>query len=231
MSLYLWINLLSVAGPFFLSFDKKVAFFKKWKTIFPGIIVVGIIFLIWDQYFTQNGIWGFNEDYLSGIFIGDLPLEECLFFLTVPYSCLFIYECLKAYFPKMKVSGFTFLFNLTFSLTGIVLAIIYHDNWYTFSAMLGASILNLIVYFGFTPSWYKHFTITFIVAFIPFVLVNGWLTGSFTDAPVVWYSSEHIIGTRIGTIPVEDNYYNLLMLLPIVFIHEGLQVLLARKKA
>lgn len=230
MSLYLWINILSFAGPFFLSFDKKVAFFKKWKTLFPGIIIVGIIFLIWDQYFTENLIWGFNKAYLTGIYFGDLPLEECLFFFTVPYACVFIYECLKAYIPVLKITGFVYVFSLFFSLTGIVLAIVFSENWYTFWALLLASLLNLVVFFGFSFKWYNHFVFAFLIAFIPFLIVNGILTGGFTDEPIVWYNENHIMGARIGTIPVEDNYYNLLMLLPIVLIHEGLQSVF-RKKA
>jgi lycopene cyclase domain-containing protein len=61
--------------------------------------------------------------------------------------------------------------------------------------------------------------------------VNGVLTGFFTDEPVVWYSEDHITGIRIGTIPLEDLYYNLSMLLPIVLIHEALKQAGIRKSA
>jgi hypothetical protein len=39
-----------------------------------------------------------TKNTLVGIYFGGLPLEECLFFLTVPYASVFIYACLKAYF-------------------------------------------------------------------------------------------------------------------------------------
>lgn len=106
MSLYLWINILTLAGPLALSFDKKVAFYKHWKALFPALLLVGTAFLIWDEYFTQHGIWGFNPSYLSGIYLGHLPLEEILFFFTVPYACVFIFACIEAYFPKIEAHQF-----------------------------------------------------------------------------------------------------------------------------
>lgn len=223
MSLYLWINLMVFAGPFLLSFDKKVHFYKHWITALPAIVIVGVLFIAWDVYFTTNGIWGFNSHYLSGITVFNLPIEECLFFFTVPYACVFIYECVKAYLPKFQPVQFAYVFALLFSLTGIVLAIVFRDNWYTFSAVLGASLMNMIVYFGWTPKWYAHFVVSFLITVLPFLAVNGILTGMATAEPIVWYSEKHIMGARIFTIPLEDIYYTFFMLFPIVMIHEGLR--------
>ena len=47
---------------------------------------------------------------------------------------------------------------------------------------------------------------------IPFVIVNGALTGMF-DQMVVWYNSDHIIGLRLITIPIEDSVYALQLIL------------------
>ena len=223
MSLYLWINVLSFAGPFLLSFDKKVHFYSHWKTLFPAILIVGASFIAWDIYFTEKGVWGFNEEHLSGIYIFNLPIEECLFFFTVPYACVFIYEVVKAYFPKFRPRFFAYYFSLLFTLIAFALAIIYYENYYTFYALIGAAIVNWIVYFGFTPKWYSYFIIAFIITMIPFLIVNGVLTGAVTDNPVVWYSEKHIMGPRIVTIPVEDIFYNFFMLFPIVTIHEILK--------
>lgn len=223
MSLYLWINVLSFAGPFFLSFDKKVHFYKHWKTVLPGIVIVGAGFVACDVYFTENGIWGFNPDYLSGITIFNLPLEECLFFFTVPYACLFIYEVVKAYFPTFRPAQFSYYFSLVFTLTALILGIYFHENWYTFYALLGAGILNWVVYFGFTPKWYPYFIVAFIITQVPFLMVNGVLTGAVTPDPVVWYNEEHIMGPRIYTIPVEDIFYNFFMLFSVAVIHELLK--------
>jgi len=220
MSWYLWINVLSFIGPLVLSFDKKVHFYKKWKTVLPAIVVIGTLFIIWDIYFTANGIWGFNPDYLSGINVFNLPIEECLFFFTVPYACIFIFECVKAYFPNFRPVQFAYYFALFFTLSAVVLAIIHYQNWYTFTALLGAGLLNWIIYFGWTPKWYPHFVISFLITMVPFLIVNGVLTGAITPEPIVWYNEDHIMGPRIVTIPVEDIFYNFFMLFPIAALHE-----------
>ena len=91
-SLYLWINILTLLFPLLLSFDKKVAFYKRWKYLFPAIAVTATFFLIWDEWFTQMHIWDFNAKYLMGYYMGHLPAEEVLFFFTVPYASIFIFE-------------------------------------------------------------------------------------------------------------------------------------------
>ena len=60
----------------------------------------------------------------------------------------------------------------------------------------------------------------YVVSWLPFLLINGALTGSFTENPVVNYNSNEITNIRIFTIPIEDSIYNLLMLLIVVFVYE-----------
>ncbi|MDP4722862.1 MAG: lycopene cyclase domain-containing protein, partial [Crocinitomicaceae bacterium] len=100
MSLYAWVILLSFAGPFALSFDQKVAFYKEWRFVFLAALTVAVPFLIWDELFTQWRVWGFNPDYLLKVYIGHLPLEEVLFFVVIPYNFIFILKVIQAYFPK-----------------------------------------------------------------------------------------------------------------------------------
>ena len=100
MSLYAWVILLSFAGPFALSFDKKVAYFKEWRFVIMATLIVAVPFLIWDELFTQWGVWGFNPKYLLKVYLGHLPLEEVLFFIVIPYNFIFILKVIQAYFPN-----------------------------------------------------------------------------------------------------------------------------------
>lgn len=223
MSTYTWVILGTIAGPFLLSFDKKVHFYTYWKALFPALVIIGSLFLLWDEYFTQEGVWGFTPRYLAGIYIGHLPLEEVCFFLVVPYSCVFIYEVIKAYFPTLYLPKTARLVAFGFTLSGLVFGFLHLEKWYTASACIVSALLTIGCYFIAHVRWYGTFAFTFIVALIPFLIVNGILTGAITDEPIVWYSNDHIMGPRILTIPVEDVFYNYSMLLPIVLVFEFLK--------
>jgi lycopene cyclase domain-containing protein len=61
-------------------------------------------------------------------------------------------------------------------------------------------------------TWLPFFLISFSILLIPFFIVNGILTGTGLDNPIVWYNDEHNLGIRMLTIPLEDTFYGLFML-------------------
>jgi len=65
-----------------------------------------------------------------------------------------------------------------------------------------------------------RFYLGYFVSLIPFLIMNGWLTGSFTEEPIVWYNNMHNMGLRIGTVPAEDAMYLLGYLLAVTMIYE-----------
>ncbi|MEQ9231795.1 MAG: lycopene cyclase domain-containing protein, partial [Cyclobacteriaceae bacterium] len=52
--------------------------------------------------------------------------------------------------------------------------------------------------------------------------INGILTGSWIEGQVVWYDDEENFGIRLGTIPVEDAFYGMLLLMMNTVIWEEL---------
>jgi lycopene cyclase domain-containing protein len=200
----------SVIFPFILSFDRKVAFYKNWKYLFPATLITAAVFISWDIIFTRNNVWWFNEDYVTGIFIAHLPVEEWLFFFIIPYCCMFIYEVLRAYFPKEKKQFILPLNILLFSLF-LCITILYIDRIYTAVNFGMASILLGLQFFLKTHKTYLfHFYFAYALSIIPFLILNGVLTG----LPVVGYNDEENLALRIYTIPVEDFAYlvNLLLM-------------------
>ena len=64
------------------------------------------LFIPWDIYFTAKGVWDFNPNFIIDVKFLYLPIEEWLFFIIVPYACVFIYEVLNYFFPVNKEYNF-----------------------------------------------------------------------------------------------------------------------------
>ncbi len=223
MSYYGYILLGTILGPLALSFDRKIRFIQYWKPLLISILSVATVFVLWDYWFEGLGIWGFSEQYVGTLRILNLPLEELLFFIVVPFACLFIYEVVKGYFPNLKLELLGRAVGFLLGLSGLILAMVYSAKWYTLLASSISSLLVIGLCFQLRVKWFGHFALAFLICLVPFVVVNGLLTGMATEEPVVWYNEDHIIGLRFGTIPIEDVYYNCSMLLPIVAIYETLK--------
>ena len=216
MSLYLWINIFTFCT-ILLSFDKKVAFYKYFPFLAIGIIFNGLVFIPWDSVFTKLGIWGFNQKYLNGLSFYSIPIEEWLFFITVPFSCVFIHYVLLAYFKNPIPLKFSNIFWNILSLLILAVGIIFYQQTYTFVTFtITAPVLFLLN--KYQKSFMSQFTFTYAISFIPFILINSILTGSFTEEPIVWYNNTENFSVRIGTIPLEDTIYNLLLLVTPTFI-------------
>ena len=89
---YLALNLFIIAVPLWYTTDERTAYYRRLPSVLFSIAVVSTCYLVWDSMVTARGEWSFNSRYLTGVQLINIPLEEVLFFITVPYSCLFIYE-------------------------------------------------------------------------------------------------------------------------------------------
>ncbi|WP_448702301.1 lycopene cyclase domain-containing protein [Mucilaginibacter sp. AW1-3] len=206
---YLLINFLTIVFPVALSFDKRVAFHKSWKFIWPGMAITGLFFLVWDVLFTVKGVWSFNPKYILGINLFGLPVEEVLFFLTVPFACIFIYACLNHYLNYMLSDIVSEVLSSAFGILSILVLIFFYHKLYplvTFSLLL---VLIILFEYVLRRRWLNRFYIMYFVALIPFYVVNGALT----SIPVVLYSKTQTMGTRVWTIPFEDHFYLMALLL------------------
>ncbi len=229
MTLYAWLMFASFIGPFSLSFDKKVAFYKNWLPLLIGISLNGLIFILWDGWFARTAVWGFNSDYVWPTRINDLPIEEWLFFLVVPYASVFIYACLKAYIKIDPIAKYKHHITLFFLILTFVMALFNSDKTYTFYNCLIASVLLLIHYLFIKSNWMGYFWLAYLMHLVPFFIINGILTGAATPEPVVWYNDTENLGIRIYTIPIEDTIYALTGLLLPVTVMEWIQTKTANK--
>lgn len=210
--LYSFILFFSVIVPFIFSFHKRVQFNLHFKSFFFGLIGMLLIFIPWDIWFTSLGIWGFNPKYLTGLYFFNLPIEECLFFICIPFCCIFTYHVVwtlskNKSFKPMKRTCWIISFALL--LAGVLL----NDMMYTAYTFIGLSIAILIAPYYVNM---KVFFKTYLILLFPFLVVNGLLTGSFIEEQIVWYDDNNNISLRILTIPVEDFFYSFFMLLVVM---------------
>ncbi len=214
--LYLALNVATIAIPLAFSFEKKARFYKNWPSLFPALLITAAFFLIWDFWFTALGIWHFNPEYVLGFKLVNLPFEEWLFFIFIPYACVFIHESLKFYFPTSVFDAYGKNIATVLGVGCLITGLLNIERMYTTVTftLLGLTLLLLIVFFN--TKFLGRFFLTYLVSIIPFAIVNGILTGM----PVLIYNNAENLGIRVGTIPFEDFFYSMLMLLMNIAIFE-----------
>jgi len=220
--LYLYILVASISIPLlFTVFYLDVI--KHRRNFFISTTIVAIIFLVWDAIFTTNGVWGFNEDYILDFALFKMPIEEWLFFFVIPFCSLFIHFAIDHSFPKFVLGKKTTLI-IAIALIAISSVVLYTNYSKTymvvnFSLLLFTLSLGLLYHIKLL----QQFFLTFLVILIPFIIVNGILTGAVTDSPVVWYDDAQNLGLRLVTIPIEDFGYAFTMLFGNLMIFETLR--------
>ena len=138
---YAFLLLASLSIPLIKSFEKRIAFYRKWPELFTGILVMMLLFIPWDIAFTSMGVWSFNYQYITGVYLLNLPLEEWLFFIIITYCCIFIYEVLKYFFPDLHLPNLAFALTVMLGSFTLITALANTDRIYTFIVMSLTCIL------------------------------------------------------------------------------------------
>lgn len=211
--LYLILDLLTLSFPFLASFESRISYYKSFSELFSAIAVGAFIFILWDMAFTDMGIWGFNERYLTGYQIGNLPVEEILFFIFIPFSSIFIFRSVDYYFTSdpfyqigPRITEFMAYFTLAIGLAQ-------YEKWYTATTFIGLSVLLFAHRYWLKTYWMSKFWLAYLFILIPFFLVNGVLTGTGIEDQIVWYNDNENLGLRLFTIPLEDAFYGMFLIL------------------
>ena len=217
---YLLVITAGVLVPFLFSFHPRLRFWNNIRSFFYGNLITSILFISWDVYFTSIKVWGFNDRYVIGAFFKELPLEEILFFIFIPYACLFSYHCFGIWkgkeFSKFNTSRITIILSASL----FVLAAVNLDRAYTAVTFILLADFLIFLQFITRPPWLGQFYFTYLIMLIPFFIINGILTGTGLAEPVVWYDAGEIMNVRILTIPVEDVFYGMLLTGLNIFFYE-----------
>ena len=217
---YLLLMLLSISYPLLRSFENKIKFYKNWKPLAIATILMMAVFITWDVIFTKLSVWSFNNRYVLGYKVLNLPVEEWMFFICIPYSCIFIHEVLNYFYPLKKIRLNIHRWNKWLIYLLLIIAGVYWDRMYTLVCFVLTGLFLMLIQqknAKLIASIYR----TFLVSIIPFFIVNGILTGVLTDEPIVIYDNLQNTMFRIITIPIEDFIYCLFMLGLTILIYES----------
>jgi len=209
---YLLVNLGCLIMPLIFSFYPKLNFYKQWKRFIIPCLLTAAFFLLWDGIFTYLGVWSFNDAYVMGIYWFKMPIEEYLFFICIPFACVFTYHTFKVLFAFRGLQHFARWTYIILAFILLIIAFTHISRLYTsVTFIVLASCLLYLTYrnFSFLPAFF----ICFLFILIPFLLSNGILTGSFFNRVVVMYNDNENLRIRLLTIPVEDVFYAMLLLL------------------
>ncbi len=209
---YLIINLLTISICFIFSFHPKIKFNRYFIPFLKASILVAIPFIIWDAWFTSIGVWWFNNTYLLGLRIVGLPLEELLFFICIPFSCVFTYYCItKFYTLQWSVRTEHYFTGLSIVLCA-VMCLFFSDKLYTFITFFITGLSLVYLKYIAKVDWICTVSLIYTILMPGFLMVNGVLTGTGLAQPIVNYNSDYFLNIRLGTIPIEDAVYGYTMI-------------------
>lgn len=221
---YLLLDILYLAIPLSLSFSGKAPFFRKWKYLGISTLVTGIIFFSWDVVFTSMGIWEFNPDRLAGPFILNVPLEQALFYICMPYAAVFVYHTLTHAIERDYIYFHHELISSGLSVIFMVLGIFHMDKAFTGTVFVISGIFLAFQMIVLKPRYMSRFyfaTPLILLLLIPHALL---ITGQFSIQLVVWHDIRETMGIRLGTAPVEVLLFGWLIVLVNVTGYEWLRM-------
>jgi lycopene cyclase domain-containing protein len=206
---YLIFNIVVFTGPLLFGAMRPFYFINRWKYTIVPILIPAIFFLIWDSIVADSH-WHFNDKYVLGITFFNLPIEEILFFISVPFACLFTWEMIirrsevKELIWINKIRHYLYLFipiGIWFFISGK------HYTGLAISFLGLAVLLDQLLNANIILQKRFYFYLLLVILFT--LIFNGYLTWR----PVVNYGVQYQLNFRIFTIPIEDFVYGTALIL------------------
>jgi lycopene cyclase domain-containing protein len=154
----------------------------------------------------------------------NLPVEEILFFICIPFASIFIYVFINRFFPASSIfDKIQKPVSIAIVLIAMAGLIIHFEKAYTAFNCAFAAVLLCLQIFIVKGNYMGKFYRFYLWHLIPFFIINGILTGTGIENEVVWYNTADTLGIRLVTIPLEDSLYSLSLMLMNITIFEYLK--------
>jgi lycopene cyclase domain-containing protein len=75
--------------------------YARWRRLVLTLLPVLAVFVTWDVLAIHAGFWSYRH--LTGVRIGNLPIEELVFFLVIPTCAVLTFEAVRRLRPAWRV--------------------------------------------------------------------------------------------------------------------------------
>lgn len=213
---YLLFNLIVMVGPVVSQCNRQIKQVSHWrlKLLTNGIVMIP--YIIWDILVTGSH-WWFNETYTLDFRLFGLPIGEWLFFITVPYGCLLVWETLPDAKLSTPLRSLRHVRTVLYAVLPIGVWIFSTGKQYTGLVLFCVGLIGLADTLLGTDLLLQSKTYVYLVIVSVLIMIfNGYLTAR----PVVLYGEAYQIGYRILTIPIEDCGYGFTLMLFNAMLYE-----------
>jgi lycopene cyclase domain-containing protein len=96
--LYLVVMAGCVVGTLPLELALRARVYARWRRLLLSLLPVLVVFLTWDALSIHAGFWSYRH--LTGARIGNLPIEEVVFFFVIPTCSILTFEAVRRLRPS-----------------------------------------------------------------------------------------------------------------------------------
>lgn len=217
---YLLFNLTVLLGPVASQFSRQIKSVSRWRLKLRVSVIVMIPYVIWDAL-VAGSHWQFNTAYTLDFRFFGLPIEEWLFFITVPFGCLLVWETLPQVDRWLaRLRSLRHIRNVLYAALPVGIWVFSTGKQYTGLVLCCFGCVGLMDMLLRTDLLLRSKTYLYLAIVAGLILVfNGYLTAR----PVVMYGEVYQMGYRIWTIPIEDFGYGFTLMLFNTMLYEKLK--------
>jgi lycopene cyclase domain-containing protein len=96
--LYLGVMAACVVGTLPLEIVLRARVYARWRRLLLSLLPVLAVFLTWDALSIHAGFWSYRH--LTGARVGNLPIEEIVFFCVIPTCSVLTFEAVHRLRPS-----------------------------------------------------------------------------------------------------------------------------------
>lgn len=92
---YLFVMAFCVVVTLPLEFVLDARVYRRPRRMLSALVPTFFAFVAWDVVAIRLGHWTFAPEYTTGVKIGNIPLEELVFFVVIPLCAMLSYEAVR----------------------------------------------------------------------------------------------------------------------------------------